>query len=66
MENLNFENVELKAEEELSTVNDLVTLGQVKANYTPVRYNEVQNNRIVQRYGVQKDIINDYNTNLMN
>ena len=33
MENLNFENVELKAEEELSTVNDLVTLGQVKANY---------------------------------
>ena len=33
MENLNLENVELKAEEELATVNDLVTLGQVKANY---------------------------------
>ena len=33
MENLNLENVELKAEEELASVNDLVTLGQVKANY---------------------------------
>ena len=33
MENLNLENVELQAEQELATVNDLVTLGQVKANY---------------------------------
>ena len=33
MENLNLENVELQAEQELANVNDLVTLGQVKANY---------------------------------
>ena len=33
MENLNLENVELQAEQELATVNDLVTLGQIKANY---------------------------------
>ena len=33
MENLNLENVEFQAEQELATVNDLVTLGQVKANY---------------------------------